>query len=87
MCTCVYIYIYIEREIYILKGHQKGVEQKGVFEHNKPNFECLCVCKSASSIRMVYPMQVRCICAESHFGHIKNPHEIHSANNGPNTFT
>ena len=54
---CVYKYIYI------LKGHQKGVEQKGVFEHKQPNVECVCVCISTSSIRMVYPMQVRCICA------------------------
>ena len=53
--------------LYILKGHQKGVEQKGVFKR-KTNFEFVCVCKSTSSIIMVYPMQVRLIFAQSRFG-------------------
>ena len=26
-----------------MKGHQKGVEQKGVFEHRQLNFVCVCV--------------------------------------------
>ena len=77
----MYAYIYIYIYIYTLKGHQKGVAQKGVFEHTQTNVECVCVCvcKSTSSIIMVYPMQVRCIFAQSHFGQINNPHEIHSA--------
>ena len=45
VCMHIYIYItYIYIYIYIyMKGHQMGVEQKGVFEHKQPNFECVCV--------------------------------------------
>ena len=64
---CIH-YMHILYYNVILKGHQKGVEQKGVFDHTQPKFECVCVCKSTSSIRMVYPMQVRCIFAQSHVG-------------------
>ena len=61
----------------LLKGHQKGVEQKGVFEHKTPNVECVCVQihlkhqNGVSNASKVY------LC--SHILGKSNPHEIYSA--------
>ena len=61
-----------------MKGHQKGVEQKGVFEHSKPNFECVCMQMHLKHQNGVSHASQVYFCTVT-FWTNQNPHEIHSA--------